>query len=213
MWVSPTVTLALKDMYRRGEISAVNGDPTLWYQLPLLSICFGRPYFPLSWRCSSKEEGFLSLGSQNHKYSLTKLANGLTLSFLAIINIGFLMLQVSFWLICMEMNKPFIFFYLKSPTIEILITILSLLLQRILQVKILINVVSLYLYMDSIRPHGRLRLDYLCIRSSPEVQTTEYYPFCAYRIIHLGPFPPAGLIGKSALEGSMEGILRLCLSN
>ena len=40
MWESPTVTLALKWMYKRGEISAVNGDPTLWYQLPLLSICF-----------------------------------------------------------------------------------------------------------------------------------------------------------------------------
>lgn len=67
--------------------------------------------------------------------------------------------------------------------------------------------------MDSIRPPGRLQLDYLCIRSSPQVQTTEYYPFYAYRIIHLGPFPLAGLIGRNTLEGSVEGILRLCLSN
>lgn len=67
--------------------------------------------------------------------------------------------------------------------------------------------------MESIKPCGRLWLDYLCIRSSPEVQTTEYYPLCAYRIILLGLFPPAGLLGKSSLEGSMEGILRLCVFN
>lgn len=37
------------------------------YQVPLLSLCCGRPYLPLILGCSSKEKVYLKLGDQNHK--------------------------------------------------------------------------------------------------------------------------------------------------
>ena len=104
--------------------------------------CFGRPYFLLSWGCFCKEGGFLSLGIQNHKYSLTKLANGLTLGFLAIINIGLLVLQNPFdWSVWSWTSHSYSF-YLKF--IKILITILSLLLQIPKNIDICCVIISLH---------------------------------------------------------------------